>query len=99
MRHENLYLTDIVEAADDIARFLFGVEALSFQESDLLRSARISQTLRDRRGSGTFVRGTEGPDTQRCSGPRSSGSATFSYMHTLESIGMWFGKRPGRAGI
>ena len=61
MRHENLYLTDIVEAADDIARFLIGVEAQSFQESDLLRSAvvhklsvigeaaaRLSDELKDR---------------------------------------------------
>ena len=47
MRHEKLYLTDIVEAADDIAQFLVGVEALSFRESDLLRSA-VVQTLRDR---------------------------------------------------
>ena len=61
MRHENLYLTDIVEAADDIARFLVGVEAHSFRESDLLRSAvvhklsvigeaaaRLSDALKDR---------------------------------------------------
>ncbi|MDP8991266.1 MAG: DUF86 domain-containing protein [Acidobacteriota bacterium] len=61
MRHENLYLTDIVEAADDIARFLIGVEAHSFQGSDLLRSAvvhklsvigeaaaRLSEELKDR---------------------------------------------------
>ena len=27
---------------------------------------------------------------------RSLGSATFSYTHTLESIGTWFGKRAGR---
>lgn len=41
MRHELLYLNDIVEAADDIARFLQGKEAGSFQESDLLRSAVV----------------------------------------------------------
>jgi len=41
MRHENLYLNDIVEAADDIAQFLVGVETQSFRESDLLRSAVV----------------------------------------------------------
>ena len=41
MRHESLYLTDIVEAVDDIARFTTGIEAKSFQESDLLRSAVV----------------------------------------------------------
>jgi uncharacterized protein with HEPN domain len=41
MRHENLYLTDIVECADDIARFISGIEAETFQGSDLLRSAVV----------------------------------------------------------
>ncbi len=41
MRHENLYLTDIVECADDIARFISGMEAETFQGSDLLRSAVV----------------------------------------------------------
>ncbi len=41
MRHESLYLTDIVEAADDIARFLVGIEGQVFRESDLLRSAVV----------------------------------------------------------
>jgi uncharacterized protein with HEPN domain len=61
MRHDRLYLTDIVEAADDIARFIADIEAESFQESDLLRSAvvhklsvigeaaaRLSSEVRDR---------------------------------------------------
>jgi uncharacterized protein with HEPN domain len=41
MRHEGLYLADIVEAADDIARFLQGVDASAFQQSDLVRSAVV----------------------------------------------------------
>ena len=41
MRPESLYLNDIVEAADDIARFLAGIESKTFQESDLLRSAVV----------------------------------------------------------
>lgn len=41
MRHENLYLNDIVEASNDIARFLRGVDADAFAQSDLLRSAVV----------------------------------------------------------
>ena len=60
MRHEVLYLTDIVEAADHIAEFLAGTDAEAFQNSELVRSAvvhklsiigeaaaRISLELRD----------------------------------------------------
>ena len=43
MRHENLYLNDIVEASDHIARFLEGTEAESFRESDLIRSAVVQK--------------------------------------------------------
>ncbi len=43
MRHETLYLCDIVEAADDIARFIVGVGPEAFQESDLLRSAVVQK--------------------------------------------------------
>jgi uncharacterized protein with HEPN domain len=43
MRHEALYLNDIVEAADDIARFIAGVGAEAFQGSDLLRSAVVQK--------------------------------------------------------
>lgn len=41
MRHESLYLNDIVEATGDIARFIERVEAEAFQSSDLLRSAVV----------------------------------------------------------
>lgn len=41
MRHERLYLSDIVEAADDIARFIEGIEPEAFHSSDLLRSAVV----------------------------------------------------------
>jgi uncharacterized protein with HEPN domain len=43
MRHESLYLTDIVESADHIAEFLAGVEFQTFQESELLRSAVVQK--------------------------------------------------------
>lgn len=43
MRHEALYLNDIVEAAGDIARFIAGVGADAFQGSDLLRSAVVQK--------------------------------------------------------
>jgi uncharacterized protein with HEPN domain len=39
MRREDLYLRDIVEAADAIARFVDNTKAQSFAENDLLRSA------------------------------------------------------------
>jgi uncharacterized protein with HEPN domain len=39
MRREDLYLKDIVEAADAVASFLTGVTREVFLESDLLRSA------------------------------------------------------------
>jgi uncharacterized protein with HEPN domain len=39
MRHESLYLTDIVEAADHIAEFIAGADFQEFQNSELLRSA------------------------------------------------------------
>lgn len=41
MRHERLYLNDIVEAADAIAAFIAGVTPEEFQASDLLRSAVV----------------------------------------------------------
>jgi len=41
MRHESLYLNDIVEATGDIARFVEGVEAEAFLSSDLLRSTVV----------------------------------------------------------
>lgn len=39
MRPERLYLTDIVEAADAIQRFLVGARRETFLQDDLLRSA------------------------------------------------------------
>ena len=41
MRHERLYLNDIVEAAGAIAQFIEGVAPEAFQDSDLLRSAVV----------------------------------------------------------
>lgn len=43
MRHESLYLHDIVEAADHIARFIAGKDFQAFQESELLRSAVVQK--------------------------------------------------------
>ena len=39
MRREELYLTDIVEAADAIQQFLAGVQRDTFLQDELLRSA------------------------------------------------------------
>jgi uncharacterized protein with HEPN domain len=62
MRHESLYLTDIVEATDHIAEFIAGADIQAFQISELLRSAvvqklaiigeaaaRVSEDLKTRR--------------------------------------------------
>jgi uncharacterized protein with HEPN domain len=43
MRHESLYLTDIVEAADHIAEFLAERDFEAFQQSELLRSAVVQK--------------------------------------------------------
>jgi uncharacterized protein with HEPN domain len=36
MRDERLYLTDIVEAADAVARFLGSMSVLEFEQNDLV---------------------------------------------------------------
>ena len=43
MRHESLYLNDIVEAADHIAQFIAGVDFQAFQSSEMLRSAVVQK--------------------------------------------------------
>lgn len=43
MRREELYLTDIVAAADAIRQFLTGVERQAFIGNDLLRSAVLQK--------------------------------------------------------
>ncbi len=43
MRHENLYLNDIVEAADYIAEFISGTDFEGFEKSELLRSAVVQK--------------------------------------------------------
>ena len=43
MRHESLYLNDIVKAADHIAEFISGIDFAEFQNSELLRSAVVQK--------------------------------------------------------
>ena len=43
MRHESLYLTDIVEAADHIGEFIAEIDFSTFQKSELLRSAVVQK--------------------------------------------------------
>jgi uncharacterized protein with HEPN domain len=43
MRHESLYLNDIVEAADYIAEFIAGADFEAFQKSEMLRSAVVQK--------------------------------------------------------
>ena len=43
MRHETLYLTDIVEAADHIAEFIAEADFSTFRKSELLRSGVVQK--------------------------------------------------------
>ena len=45
MRREELYLRDIVEAADSVAGFLSGVRREEFLQDDLLRSAVLQKLM------------------------------------------------------
>jgi uncharacterized protein with HEPN domain len=43
MRHESLYLNDIVELADHIAEFIVEVDFQAFQEYEMLHSAVVQK--------------------------------------------------------
>jgi len=43
MRREDLYLNDIIEAADHIAGFIAGADFEAFQKSEMLRSAVVQK--------------------------------------------------------
>ena len=45
MRREELYLIDMVEAADAISQFVLGVEQDAFSQNDLLRSAVLQKLI------------------------------------------------------
>lgn len=45
MQRDNLYLSDIIEASDAIARFLGGVKESGFAGNDLLRSAVLQKLV------------------------------------------------------
>ena len=45
MRNEELYLTDIVEAAEAVAHFLEGISEEVFMEDDLIQSAVLQKLL------------------------------------------------------
>ena len=45
MRREELYLTDIVEAADAIQRFLNNIEQNTFLQNELLQSAVLQKLM------------------------------------------------------
>ena len=70
MRHEGLYLNDIVEAADHIAEFTSGTDFEGFQKSELLRSA-VVQKLGIMGEAAARVRRISRLGIQKCPGPRS----------------------------
>lgn len=45
MRHDELYLRDIIEAADAVAGFLVNVREDQFSSNDLLRSATLQKLI------------------------------------------------------
>ena len=45
MRPESLYLTDIVESADSIQRFVAGVSEEDFEENELIHSAVLQKLI------------------------------------------------------
>jgi len=76
MRHESLYLNDIVEAADHIAAFISGVDFEGFQKSELLRSA-VVQKLGVIGEAAARVPENLAVLHPKCLGPRSSPSVIF----------------------
>jgi uncharacterized protein with HEPN domain len=45
MRHESLYLTDIIEAADFIAEFISDSDFDGFEKSEIMRSAVVQKLM------------------------------------------------------
>jgi uncharacterized protein with HEPN domain len=99
MRHDSLYLTDIVEAADHIAAFIAETDFPAFQKSELLRSAvvqklaivgeaaaRVSEELKTRH--------PQVPWPQIIAFRNILVHAYLS-TRTSESTGMWCGGPPG----
>jgi uncharacterized protein with HEPN domain len=41
MRRDELYLRDVIEAGDSIAKFVAGVDRSAFMDNDMLRSATL----------------------------------------------------------
>ena len=81
MRREELYLQDIVEAADHIARFVAESGLSGFRESEMVRSA-IVQKLAVIGEAASRVSDERRIATPKCCGQRSWPSATFSYTRT-----------------
>lgn len=93
MRHERLYLNDIVEAADHIAAVIAGADIQVFQGSEMLRSA-VVQKLGLIGEAAARVSTDLTVAIPRCPGPRLWPSATSSCMPTSASTGMWYGVLP-----
>ncbi len=90
MRHESLYLNDIVEAADAIARFIAGIDDEAFQSSDLVRSAVVHKLSVIGEAAARLSDDIKGQNPQIPWG-RWWVSATFSSMHISGSNGTSYG--------
>ena len=90
MRHDGLYLNDIVEAADRIAEFIAGIDPQGFQNSELVRSA-VVQKLGVIGEAAAHVSEELVARYPEIPWPKSWPSATYLCTRTSESIGKSFG--------
>ena len=90
MRHEILYLNDIVEAADHIAQFIAGVDSQAFQGSELLRSA-VAQKLSIIGEAAAHLPEDLTTRHPEVPWPQIVAFRNILCTHISESIGTWFG--------
>jgi uncharacterized protein with HEPN domain len=93
MRSDALYLADIVQAADAIARFVEGMDEPRFVGDDLVRSA-VLHKLTVIGEAAARVSGDLRQSHPDVPGPTLSDSATLPSTPTSQSIGGSFGTRP-----
>lgn len=90
MRHEDLYLYDIVEAADAIGRFIAGSSSSEFANDDLTSSA-VLQKLSVIGEAAARLSEDFRAKKQTYRGERSSPSVISPFMLISQSTGKWCG--------
>jgi len=94
MRRDELYLNDIVEAADHIAAFLGEADFEGFGKSELVRSAVVQKLAIIGEAAARISDELRGQYPQ-IPWPQIVAFQTFSSMHILGLTGMKSGKQPG----